>query len=159
MCICDQWCSKWISFNPNRVLFRAKFAVLSLKSGQNWNVTWRSMLTINRTGWYIYRNYAQKPYYARNLNYNRFDCYCWVCCVTSRCTECSVSFNYEENLILHMATHDPNNTVCPECGKKFSRMASLKVCVTFVRMARSCTKSYCFAESLIYSRSIPVICF
>ena len=60
-----------------------------------------------------------------------------VFCVTSRCTECSVSFNYEENLILHMATHDPNNTVCPECGKKFSRMASLKVCefVTFVRMA------------------------
>ena len=57
-----------------------------------------------------------------------------VFCVTSRCTECSVSFNYEENLILHMATHDPNNTVCPECGKKFSRMASLKVCefVTFM---------------------------
>ncbi|KAK3731761.1 hypothetical protein RRG08_035428 [Elysia crispata] len=45
-----------------------------------------------------------------------------------RCSQCPQSFNIESNLLLHLATHvgpdqDPR---CPECGKKFSRVASLK---------------------------------
>ncbi|KAJ8303634.1 hypothetical protein KUTeg_020030 [Tegillarca granosa] len=45
-----------------------------------------------------------------------------------RCTHCSASFNMEENLKLHLATHvgPDGEPVCPECGKKFSRIASLK---------------------------------
>lgn len=47
-----------------------------------------------------------------------------------RCThpDCNSSFNVEDNLKLHMATHVPTDgePVCPECGKKFSRIASLK---------------------------------
>ncbi|XP_074645057.1 zinc finger protein 236-like [Tubulanus polymorphus] len=42
------------------------------------------------------------------------------------CPDCDASFNVEQNLVLHMATHDPDNPVCPECGKRFSRVASLK---------------------------------
>lgn len=34
----------------------------------------------------------------------------------------------EENLRLHMALHNTQDPTCPECGKKFSRIASLKVC-------------------------------
>ncbi|KAI8746429.1 zinc finger protein 236 [Biomphalaria glabrata] len=45
-----------------------------------------------------------------------------------RCSQCGVSFNIEENLLLHMATHvgPDKEPICPECGKKFSRVASLK---------------------------------
>ncbi|XP_067651167.1 zinc finger protein 236-like isoform X1 [Haliotis asinina] len=45
-----------------------------------------------------------------------------------RCLQCPVSFNMEDNLILHQATHVAENGVptCPECNKKFSRVASLK---------------------------------
>lgn len=43
-----------------------------------------------------------------------------------RCTECSNTYNLEENLKLHLATHNVDNPVCPQCGKKFSRIASLK---------------------------------
>ncbi|KAH9518513.1 hypothetical protein Btru_017009 [Bulinus truncatus] len=45
-----------------------------------------------------------------------------------RCNQCSASFNIEENLLLHMATHvgPDKEPMCPECGKKFSRVASLK---------------------------------
>ncbi|CAH1779250.1 unnamed protein product [Owenia fusiformis] len=43
-----------------------------------------------------------------------------------RCTQCSSTFNHESNLVLHQATHNTDDPVCPECGKKFSRVASLK---------------------------------
>ncbi|XP_041376964.1 zinc finger protein 236-like [Gigantopelta aegis] len=45
-----------------------------------------------------------------------------------RCVQCPMSFNVEENLHLHMATHVGENSTptCPECGKTFSRVASLK---------------------------------
>ncbi|XP_013403911.1 zinc finger protein 236 isoform X2 [Lingula anatina] len=42
-----------------------------------------------------------------------------------RCTECESSFNIEDNLRLHMATHS-EDLICPECGKKFNRLTSLK---------------------------------
>ncbi|XP_050395157.1 zinc finger protein 236 [Patella vulgata] len=45
-----------------------------------------------------------------------------------QCGTCTASFNVEDNLILHESTHVGENQdpVCPECGKKFSRVASLK---------------------------------
>ncbi|KAL8603303.1 hypothetical protein ACOMHN_053999 [Nucella lapillus] len=45
-----------------------------------------------------------------------------------RCLDCSASFNVEDNLRLHVATHvaEDGSPTCPECGKKFSRVASLK---------------------------------
>ncbi|CAE1253065.1 Zinc finger protein 236 [Acanthosepion pharaonis] len=46
-----------------------------------------------------------------------------------RCTQCNDSFNVEDNLKLHMATHPQNHNrqpTCPECGKTFTRTASLK---------------------------------
>ncbi|XP_060591556.1 zinc finger protein 236-like isoform X2 [Ruditapes philippinarum] len=45
-----------------------------------------------------------------------------------RCFNCPASFNIADNLKLHLATHvEPGDKpVCPECGKKFSRVASLK---------------------------------
>ncbi|BFZ19708.1 hypothetical protein BsWGS_22746 [Bradybaena similaris] len=45
-----------------------------------------------------------------------------------RCNQCSMSYNIEDNLLLHQATHvgPDRDPVCPECGKKFSRVASLK---------------------------------
>lgn len=35
-------------------------------------------------------------------------------------------FVLQANLVLHMATHNINDPKCPECGKKFTRIASLK---------------------------------
>ncbi|XP_076328463.1 zinc finger protein 236-like isoform X2 [Tachypleus tridentatus] len=43
-----------------------------------------------------------------------------------RCDQCDASFNIESNLQLHQATHCTSDPTCPECGKKFSRVASLK---------------------------------
>ena len=45
-----------------------------------------------------------------------------------RCIYCPASYNIADNLKLHLATHVEmgGKPVCPECGKTFSRMASLK---------------------------------
>ncbi|KAL2728129.1 LOW QUALITY PROTEIN: zinc finger protein 236-like isoform X1 [Vespula maculifrons] len=43
-----------------------------------------------------------------------------------RCPKCSASFNIPTNFTLHMATHNTGEPKCPECGRKFARMASLK---------------------------------
>ena len=43
-----------------------------------------------------------------------------------RCNQCDATFNIEDNLRLHLAIHNTDNPLCPECGKKFSRIASLK---------------------------------
>lgn len=42
------------------------------------------------------------------------------------CPKCSTSFNIPTNFTLHMATHNTGELKCPECGRKFARMASLK---------------------------------
>ncbi|XP_034940940.1 zinc finger protein 236-like isoform X2 [Chelonus insularis] len=43
-----------------------------------------------------------------------------------RCPKCPASFNIPTNFTLHMATHNTGEPKCPECGRKFARMASLK---------------------------------
>ncbi|XP_071957635.1 zinc finger protein 236-like [Antedon mediterranea] len=43
-----------------------------------------------------------------------------------KCESCSESFNKEYNLMLHKALHDLDTPQCPDCQKKFSRVASLK---------------------------------
>ncbi|XP_077982119.1 zinc finger protein 236-like isoform X1 [Glandiceps talaboti] len=43
-----------------------------------------------------------------------------------RCDQCDASFNVEYNLILHKSIHSLYDLVCPDCHKKFSRVASLK---------------------------------
>ena len=42
------------------------------------------------------------------------------------CTKCPATYNIEDNLKLHMALHQTGSPQCPDCGKKFSRIASLK---------------------------------
>ena len=37
-----------------------------------------------------------------------------------------IAFVTQQNLTLHLATHETKNLNCPECMKKFSRMAGLK---------------------------------
>ncbi|XP_015118610.1 zinc finger protein 236 isoform X2 [Diachasma alloeum] len=43
-----------------------------------------------------------------------------------RCPKCPASFNIPSNFTLHMAMHNTGEPKCPECGRKFARMASLK---------------------------------
>ncbi|XP_012282703.1 zinc finger protein 236 [Orussus abietinus] len=43
-----------------------------------------------------------------------------------RCPKCPASFNVPTNFTLHMATHGTGEPRCPECGRRFARMASLK---------------------------------
>ncbi|XP_070154186.1 zinc finger protein 236 isoform X1 [Polyergus mexicanus] len=43
-----------------------------------------------------------------------------------RCPKCPASFNIPTNFTLHMATHNIGDPKCPECGRKYARMASLK---------------------------------
>ncbi|GBM79313.1 Zinc finger protein 236 [Araneus ventricosus] len=43
-----------------------------------------------------------------------------------RCSQCDISFNKRSNLLLHEATHNTADPTCPECHKKFARLASLK---------------------------------
>ena len=43
-----------------------------------------------------------------------------------KCPKCSVSFNFEKNLRLHTASHNTDDLVCPECKKRFNRIASFK---------------------------------
>ena len=50
-----------------------------------------------------------------------------------RCDQCSVSFNHEENLMLHKAMHSKGDLICPKCDKKFTRLASLRVRSAFDR--------------------------
>ncbi|XP_012537220.1 zinc finger protein 236 isoform X2 [Monomorium pharaonis] len=43
-----------------------------------------------------------------------------------KCPKCPASFNIPTNFTLHMATHNTGDPKCPECGRKYARMASLK---------------------------------
>ncbi|XP_070574976.1 zinc finger protein 236-like [Ptychodera flava] len=43
-----------------------------------------------------------------------------------RCDQCDMSFNVEYNLTLHKSIHSLYELKCPDCNKKFSRVASLK---------------------------------
>ncbi|GIY64513.1 zinc finger protein 236 [Caerostris extrusa] len=43
-----------------------------------------------------------------------------------QCSQCDLSFNKKSNLLLHEATHCTSDPTCPECHKRFSRLASLK---------------------------------
>ncbi|GFT26974.1 zinc finger protein 236 [Nephila pilipes] len=44
----------------------------------------------------------------------------------NRCSQCDMSFNKKSNLLLHEAIHSKSDPTCPECHKKFARLASLK---------------------------------
>ena len=41
-------------------------------------------------------------------------------------SKCEAMFNLEKNMKLHMASHNTDNLICPECGTKFRRLASFK---------------------------------
>ncbi|KAJ8042252.1 hypothetical protein HOLleu_13263 [Holothuria leucospilota] len=43
-----------------------------------------------------------------------------------KCDNCSSSFNVKYNLTLHKAIHQIGTPECPDCSKKFSRLATLK---------------------------------
>ncbi|KAJ9580866.1 hypothetical protein L9F63_023954, partial [Diploptera punctata] len=62
------------------------------------------------------------------------------------CNLCTASFNVESNLILHKATHNADDPTCPECNKKFSRIASLKAHVMLHEKEESLFCSECGDE-------------
>merc|ERR1712083_647318 len=44
-----------------------------------------------------------------------------------KCPKCpNVSYNVEKNFRLHAASHNTDDLVCPECRKRFSRVASFR---------------------------------
>ncbi|XP_061162375.1 zinc finger protein 236-like [Saccostrea echinata] len=67
------------------------------------------------------KSFPKWPQYQRHMKAHEED-------KPFRCPHCAMSFNVNDNLKLHVATHVPANgePTCPECGKKFSRIASLK---------------------------------
>ncbi|XP_014211767.1 zinc finger protein 236-like [Copidosoma floridanum] len=58
------------------------------------------------------------------------------------CPKCPATFNVPTNFTLHMATHNAGEPKCPECGKKFARVASLKAHMLIHQMDESlyCTE-------------------
>ncbi|XP_049790663.1 zinc finger protein 236-like [Schistocerca nitens] len=69
-----------------------------------------------------------------------------------RCIKCSTSFNVESNLILHMATHNVDDPKCPECGKSFARIASLKAHVMLHEKEESLFCTECGDEFSLQSQ-------
>ena len=57
-----------------------------------------------------------------------------------------LTFFFQSNLILHKATHNNNDPRCPECNKKFSRIASLKAHVMLHEKEESLFCSECGDE-------------
>jgi len=57
-----------------------------------------------------------------------------------------VFFLFQSNLILHKATHNVDDPRCPECNKKFSRIASLKAHVMLHEKEESLFCSECGDE-------------
>ncbi|XP_015378345.1 PREDICTED: zinc finger protein Xfin-like, partial [Diuraphis noxia] len=43
-----------------------------------------------------------------------------------KCLKCLKSFNYNNNYLLHIASHSTSNLKCPKCKKEFKRFASFK---------------------------------
>ncbi|KAL4149327.1 hypothetical protein QTP88_003296 [Uroleucon formosanum] len=43
-----------------------------------------------------------------------------------KCLKCLKSFNYNNNYLLHIASHSTSNLKCPKCKKEFKRYASFK---------------------------------
>ncbi|XP_026810472.1 zinc finger protein 665-like [Rhopalosiphum maidis] len=43
-----------------------------------------------------------------------------------KCLKCLKSFNYNNNYLLHIASHSTSNLKCPKCKKEFKRIASFK---------------------------------
>ncbi len=65
-----------------------------------------------------------------------------------KCQHCSASFNVEKNLTLHVAVHEVDTTglVCPECHRKFSRVASFRSHLTIHQEEDHLTCEECEAE-------------
>jgi len=59
---------------------------------------------------------------------------------------CFFFFLFQSNLILHKATHNVDDPRCPECNKKFSRIASLKAHVMLHEKEESLFCSECGDE-------------
>ena len=75
-------------------------------------------------------------------------------CTCYRCMQCSASFNVEDNLRLHLATHvgEDRDPICPECGKKFSRVASLKAHIMLHEKEENLICSECGDEFSVQSQ-------
>ncbi|XP_014671878.1 PREDICTED: zinc finger protein 236-like [Priapulus caudatus] len=67
------------------------------------------------------------------------------------CLICEASFNYEINLRLHMATHATDSPSCPECHRRFNRMASLKAHILLHEREETLMCSECGDEFLFES--------
>ncbi|KAJ8411571.1 hypothetical protein AAFF_G00163790 [Aldrovandia affinis] len=69
-----------------------------------------------------------------------------------RCDECTVSFNVEFNLKLHKSTHAVLDPTCPECHKKFSRVASLKSHIMLHEKEENLICTECGDEFVLHSQ-------
>ncbi|CAL4095859.1 unnamed protein product, partial [Meganyctiphanes norvegica] len=72
-----------------------------------------------------------------------------------RCHHCPASFNVEKNLSLHVALHSSGMLVCPECGKKFRRMASFKAHLSHHQEDEQVTCDICQQEFVSISQLEP----
>ncbi|XP_018605792.1 zinc finger protein 236 isoform X1 [Scleropages formosus] len=69
-----------------------------------------------------------------------------------RCDQCPMSFNVEFNLTLHKSTHNLEDLTCPECCKKFSRVASLKSHIMLHEKEENLICSECGDEFILQSQ-------
>jgi transcription elongation factor Elf1 len=66
---------------------------------------------------------------------------------------------FQSNLILHKATHNVDDPRCPECNKKFSRIASLKAHVMLHEREESLFCSECGDEFSTLVCTLVSFCF
>lgn len=62
------------------------------------------------------------------------------------CDICKQGFNVEENFKLHMAIHSEGDLICPTCGRKFQRFASLKAHLIVHQVDETFVCYECLAE-------------
>ncbi|KYB28575.1 zinc finger protein 236 [Tribolium castaneum] len=63
-----------------------------------------------------------------------------------KCEKCSVGYNVETNLKIHMAMHSEGKPTCPICNISFQRLASLKSHLMLHQVEELCTCEECGAE-------------
>ncbi|XP_060880467.1 zinc finger protein 665-like isoform X3 [Metopolophium dirhodum] len=60
-----------------------------------------------------------------------------------KCLKCLKSFNYNNNYLLHIASHSTSNLKCPKCKKEFKRYASFKAHLKIHKTEELITCSIC----------------
>uniref|UniRef100_A0A1A7X756 Zinc finger protein 236 n=1 Tax=Iconisemion striatum TaxID=60296 RepID=A0A1A7X756_9TELE len=69
-----------------------------------------------------------------------------------RCDQCPQTFNVEFNLTLHKSTHTMSDFTCPDCNKRFSRIAGLKSHIMLHKKEENLICSVCGDEFVLQSQ-------